>query len=109
MDVIAQCDRAVLMTLGKEGPLRGIIDLSAVDAVDIPGDRLMERARQPPMAAGHERIFVATTPSALGFAHAYAALQRDFGGVGPRIIGTRSEACRLLGVTDPTFEPLPLP
>ena len=109
LDEIAQCDRAVMLTLGREGPVRGIIDLTEVDAVDIPEDRLRERAQQPPMAAGQERIFVATSPSALAFAHSYAAIQRAFGSVDLRIVGTRSEAYRLLGLHQPTFEPLQLP
>lgn len=109
LDSIARCDRAVMMILGQEGLVRGIIDLSEVDAVDIPQDRLEARARQPPMLAGHERIFVANRPAALAFAETYTTLQRDFGGVAPQIVATRAEACRLLGSIDPRFEPLPLP
>jgi hypothetical protein len=109
LDEIAQCDRAVMLTLGREGPVRGIIDLTDVNAVDIPEDRLRERARQPPMAAGQERIFVATSPSALAFAYSYAAIQREFGSIGLQIVGTRSEACQRLGLHHPTFEPVPLP
>src|SRR5262249_44173561 len=109
LDVIARCDRAVMMILGREGPVRGILDFSAVDAVDIPADRLKARAQQPPMAAGHERIFVATKPSALAFAQTYAALHGEFSGTAPRIVSTRSDAYALLGLTNPKFEPLELP
>ncbi|HSI02704.1 MAG TPA: hypothetical protein VLA02_19030 [Reyranella sp.] len=98
-----------MLTLGREGPVRGIIDLSEIDFVDIPAEDLKERARQPPMAAGQERIFVATTPSALAFARTYAAIQRDFCGIDLQIVGTRSDACRLLGADDAKFEPLLLP
>lgn len=109
LDEIARCDRAVMLTLGREGPVRGIIDLSDVEAVDLPKDRLKERAHQPPMAAGQARIFVATKPAALAFAHFYAAAQREFSGEGPYVVGTRAEAYRILGLTDPKFEPLDLP
>jgi hypothetical protein len=109
LDDIAQCDRAVMLTLGREGPFRGIIDLSEVEVVDLPDDQLTKRARQPPMAAGHARIFVAPTPATLDFARSYSATQRAFGGAGPEVASTRGEACRLLGLTDPRFEPLELP
>jgi hypothetical protein len=108
LDDIARCDRAVMLTLGREGPVRGIIDLSEVETVDLADDRLMERARQPPMAAGQSRIFVATKPATLDFARAYSMTQREFGGVGPHVVGTRAEAYRLLGLIDPRFEPLEL-
>jgi hypothetical protein len=109
LEAIAQCDRAVMMTLGREGPVRGIIDLTAVDAVDIPADRLRQRAQQPAMAAGQERIFVATSPSAIAFCETYSAIQRIFGSVDIQIVATRAEACRLLGLSAPNFEPLRLP
>jgi hypothetical protein len=32
----------------------------------------------------------------------------DFGSTGLRIVGTRADACRLLGLSDPTFESLQL-
>lgn len=109
LDDIARCDRAVMLTLGREGPVRGIIDLSEVEAVDLPDDQLTRRARQPPMAAGHARIFVASTPATLDFARSYSATQREFGGVGPQVASTRGEAYSLLGLTDPKFEPVDLP
>lgn len=109
LDDIARCDRAVMLTLGREGPVRGIIDLSDVVTVDLPDDQLIGRARQPPMAAGQTRIIVATKPAALDFARFYSATQREFGGVGPQVVGTRAEAYRILGLIDPKFEPLDLP
>lgn len=109
LDEIARCDRMVLLTLGREGPLRGIIDLTEVDAVDIPEDHLRLRAQQPPMAAGQQRIFVATRPSTLAFARTYTALQREFGSLGLEIATSRADAYRLLGVDRPRFERLQLP
>ena len=98
-----------MLTLGREGPVRGIIDLSDVVMVDLPQDQLISRARQPPMAAGKARIVVATTPAVLDFARSYSAAQREFGGVGPQVVSTRADAYRILGLVDPKFEPLELP
>jgi hypothetical protein len=109
MDDIARCDRAVMLTLGREGPVRGILDLSEVETVDLPLDRLIARARQPPMAAGQARVFVATKPATLDFARSYSAMQRDFGCDGPQVVSTRPDAYKILGLIDPTFEPLELP
>ena len=108
LDVIAECDRAVMLTLGREGPVHGIIDLTEVDAVDIPAEALKQRAQQPPMVAGQKRVFVATSPATRAFVEAYTALHRAFGSDGLQIAGTRADACRLLGLKDPTFEPLHL-
>jgi hypothetical protein len=109
LDEIARCDRVVMLTLGREGPVRGIIDLTEVDAVDIPEDLLRMRARQPPMAAGQERVFVATNPSTIAFARTYTALQREFGSSGLEIVTSRADAHRLLGMNRPRFEPLQIP
>ena len=109
LDDIVQCDRAVMLTLGREGPVRGIVDFSEVETVDLPIERVLERARQPPMAAGKPRVFVATKPTTLYFARSYAATQRDFGSDGPQVVGTRAEAYEILGLIDPKFEPLELP
>lgn len=106
---IVRCDRAVMLIIGREGPVRGIIDFSDVETVDLRDSRLRERARQPPMAAGHERVFVASRRPALDFAHLFAAMHREFGGVKLHVVGTRAEACKILGVVDPRFEPLELP
>jgi hypothetical protein len=109
LDEIARCDRMVMLTLGREGPVRGILDLSEVDSVSIPDDRLRMRARQPPMVAGRERVFVATNPSTLAFARTYTAIQREFGSTGLEIVTRRVDAYRLLGLDRPRFEPLQPP
>ena len=109
VDDIARCDRAVMLLLGREGPLRGIIDLTEIETVDLRADQLKARARQPPMVAGQARLFVATSPTVLDFARAYSATQREFGADPPQIVGTREEAYRILGLMDPMFEPLELP
>ncbi|HSI01809.1 MAG TPA: hypothetical protein VLA02_14485 [Reyranella sp.] len=109
LEDIAGYDRAVMLTLGREGPVRGIIDLSDIDAVAVPHDRLRDWARQPPMVVGQERIFVATKPATLAAARSYSALQRNFGGIGPQIVATRCDAYELLGLVDPKFEALVIP
>jgi hypothetical protein len=52
VDDIAQCDRAVMLVLRREGPIHGIIDLTDVNAVELTQDQLIHRASQPPIAAG---------------------------------------------------------
>jgi hypothetical protein len=108
LDDIAECDRAVLMALGREGPIRGLIDLSDVETVDISSEQILQRARQPAMVAGQTRIFVATKPAALAFARAYSAAQQEFNGGGPQVVGSLADAYRLLGLVDPAFEPVEL-
>src|SRR5262245_61350751 len=101
LDDIAQCDRAVMLILGREGPVRGIIDLSDVDIIDLTDDQLAGRAQQPAMAAGQARIFVAKKPAALAFAQSYVVMQRDFGSIGPQTVATLAEAFALLRMMEP--------
>ena len=106
---IAECDRAVLLTLGREGPVRGLIDFSDVETVEVSVDQSLRRAQQPAMVAGQTRVFIAAKPAALAFARSYVAAQHEFNGYGPQVVGTRDEAYRILGLVDPRFEPVDLP
>jgi hypothetical protein len=107
-DDIDRVDKAVMTMIGRAGPVRGILDFSDVDAMDIPAERLAERARQPQIAAGQERVFVASKPLVLSMAEAYAARQHAFGAMAPHIVGTLAEAYTLLGLVTPRFEPMDL-
>src|SRR4051812_44825426 len=104
MDDIQLCDRAVLLMVGRVGPVRGILDFTAVDAIDIAQARLAERARQPQIAAGQERVFVVSNPALMSMAERYAATQGAFGNMAPRIVGTLVEAYTLLEMDRPAFE-----
>ena len=101
-------DRAVMLIIGREGPIRGILDFTDVETIEVSRARLAERARQPQIAAGQERVFVANKPHILAAAHVYATLQYEFGSMAPRIVSTLAEASALLGMQEPRFDPVDL-
>jgi hypothetical protein len=88
----------------RGGAVRGLLDFTAVDAIDIAQARLAERARQPQIAAGQERVFVVSEPALMSMAERYAATQGAFGNMAPRIVGTLAEAYTLLAMDRPEFE-----
>jgi hypothetical protein len=77
--------------LGRAGPIRGILDFTDVEAIAVSRERLVERAGQPQIAAGQERVFVADKPHILAAAQVYAMLQQELGSMAPRIVSTLAE------------------
>lgn len=105
-DDIDITDRAVLLFMGRQGPVRGILDFSDVDSVEASRDQLAERARQPQMAAGQQRLFVVNKPHLLALAQSYVMVQQERGIMAPRIVPTLAAATALLGMPAPRFEPV---
>jgi hypothetical protein len=105
-DDVAALDAEVLRLVAREGPLRGILDLTAVDAVAISDYRLAIRGQQPSMIPGNNRVFVAPQPEINRLCRDFASLQRVAGSGEPRVVTTLKEAYAALGITDPQFEPV---
>jgi hypothetical protein len=106
-DDIESADAAVMLLMGRHGPFRWIIDFSDCSSIEVPLHLLAQRARQPLVAAGQDRIFVARDPTIVELAHTYATVQREFSEA-PRIASSLSEACKLLQMESPQFEAISL-
>ena len=52
-------DKAVGRFVARNGLARGIMDYTAVEAVDIPIEVVVERSSQPPLLPGQARVIVA--------------------------------------------------
>jgi hypothetical protein len=99
-------DKAAARFVAKNGLARGIMDFTAVEAVDVPMDYVLERTQAPPVLPGQARVIVASREPAYSFNRIVAAHQLYNRKVEPLLVGTLEEAYRALSITDPAFEPL---
>lgn len=90
----------------SEGPTRGLLDFSHIEAVDIPIETLKKTGAQPQNIAGQVRVYVIPNDGHFGDARVFSAYQDNSGNVAPHIVRTMAEAHRLLQITDPSFQPL---
>ena len=99
-------DRAVARFVARHGLARGIMDYSAVEAIDVPMDYILKRAQAPPVLAGQARVIVAPREPAYSLNRVVAAHQLYSRKVEPLLVGSLEEAYRALAISDPAFEPL---
>ena len=89
-----------------EGPVRSILDFTAVQTVAVPATLLIQRGRQPQIFSGQRSAIVAPQNEVYDLARSYANLQRDFGNFEPLIVQSFDEALRALRLNKPKFQPL---
>jgi hypothetical protein len=78
-----------------------------VEANAAPQTFLTWHGRLPQILLGQERVIVAPQQWSYELACAYAAQQRDFGNLEPRVVRSLAEACHLLGIERPDFQSVP--
>ena len=103
---IAELDNAIVRFAVDHGPAHGILDFSAVVAVSVPMNRLLQRARQPAINPTHRRVIVASDAEMHRLALQFSMEQTLAGAAGPLVVATMDEALQALGVAEPAFEPL---
>ena len=89
-----------------EGPVRSILDFTAVQTVAVPATLLIQRGRQPQIFSGQRSAIVAPQNEVYDLARSYANLQRDFGNVEPLVVQSFDEALRAFHLKTPKFQPL---
>jgi hypothetical protein len=104
----ANLDPALAHFLSNQGQphgdrVRGLYDLSAVEAMAVPQSKVAERASQPPIVR-RLRVVVAPRNAGEDFGHTYRLHQRLAADSEPVIVPTLEAAYELLGLSDPTFE-----
>lgn len=97
-------DRAVARFVARHGLMRGIMDFSAVDSIDVPIDRLVRRAHEPPLLPGQARVIVAPGAAAYEMNRVIVAHQLYVRKVEPLLVRTLEEAYRALAMDRPSFE-----
>jgi hypothetical protein len=99
-------DKAAARFVARNGLARGIMDFTAVEAIDVPMNYVLERTQAPPVLPGQARVIVAPREPAYSLNRIVAAHQLYNRKVEPLLVGTLEEAYRALSITDPAFEPL---
>jgi hypothetical protein len=105
---IALRDNAVRRFVAKNGLVRGLMDYSAVDSIDIPLDLLIQRAHEPGILTGHQRVIVAPSELAYSFNRLVAAHQLFARKVEPVLVRSVSDAFGVLRMIDPAFSSIGL-
>ncbi len=105
-DDIVLRDRAAARFVARHGLMRGLMDFSGMEAVDMPIDRLVRRAHEPPVLPGQARVILAPEPLGYELNRVVIAHQLYSRKVEPLLVRTRAEAYEALGLVDPTFEPV---
>ena len=101
---IVQLDRSVIEFVARQGPVRGLLDFSNVEAFAVSHTLLVERGRLVAIMPSQERVIVAPNAEIYELARSYASQQRDFGNLEPRVVLSLCDAYRLLGLDKPDFQ-----
>jgi hypothetical protein len=104
---VESLDRTLTAFISRHGFARRIFDFSLVEANAAPQTFLTWHGRLPQILLGQERVIVAPQQWSYELACAYAAQQRDFGNLEPRVVRSLAEACHLLGIERPDFQSVP--
>ena len=99
-------DRQVAAFVARNGLARGLMDYTAVTAVDIPMDVIVRRAQGAPMLPGQARVIVAPHEPSYSLNRVVAALQYYSRKVEPVLVKSVEDACYALGSN--RFEFLPV-
>jgi hypothetical protein len=97
-------DRAVARFVARHGLMRGIMDFTAVDTIEVPIDRLVRRAHEPPLLPGQARVIVAPGDAAYEMNRVMIAHQLYVRKVEPLLVRSLDEAYRALAMDRPSFE-----
>jgi hypothetical protein len=104
LSAAAESARALMK---REGPVRGLIDFSDVQTIDVSIEHFVSRARKPAVLADGERVYVMPRPDLYGLGRMYGTYQGLAGNREPSVVRTLAEAYVSLGLTEPDFRPVP--
>lgn len=105
-DLLREWDQAVVGFTARKGPNHGLVDFSKVEAIAVPLSRLAIRGRQPQISPAWERVIVAPRPDLAEWVRTFSEYQSAAGNRPPVVVASMQEAHRVLGLTDPVFEPV---
>ena len=87
-------------------PVRGILDFTHISKIEVTSEQVAGRGQQPQVNPGQQRVYVAPTPEMYGLCRMFAAYQAFQGFPEADIVRSMQEACALLCIDQPTFEPV---
>lgn len=105
---MASAQAVVRAFVEKEGPIRRILDLTAVETIAIPDSVAVHRAKTQPVTTDNTvaRVMVAPTDFLFARCRQFAAFQETQGVAQPPIVRSRALAYAELGLSDPDFQPI---
>ena len=105
---IAEHDRAALLFLAglfaSERQVRGLYDLSQVEALAVPISKITQRGQRPAIIDGYRVVVAPASAAGLDFVRQIVNELRAAGHREPVIAETLEEAYRLLGLENPQFD-----
>jgi hypothetical protein len=101
LDMYAAAGRFV----AARGAYRGILDLAAVECVDVSNAFVVYQAHAIPALAGQRRVLAAPSDELFGLCRMFAAHQESQGD-GPAVVRSLAEAYALLDIATPDFCPI---
>jgi predicted RNA-binding Zn-ribbon protein involved in translation (DUF1610 family) len=99
-------DKAVGRFVERNGLARGIMDFTAVEAVDIPIEVVVQRSSRPGLLRGQARVIVAPREPLWAMNRIFAAHRLFRQGEEPLLVRSIEEAYQALSMVDPVFEPV---
>jgi hypothetical protein len=94
--------------VAREGTMRFICDMTAVETIPIPTAQLVGYAQKVAPLGADQKIYVAADRLVFGLCRQYATIQRHAGNREPAVLESLDEAYRTFAITDPEFEPIRL-
>ncbi len=106
LDDIVVRDRAAERFVARHGLVRGLMDFTGVKSIEVPIDRVVKRAHEPPVLPGQPRVIVAPDPLTYELNRVVIAHQLYSRKVEPLLVRTIEEAYAALELVEPRFEPI---
>lgn len=104
-DVVVR-DRAVARFVTQHGLVRGIMDFTEVETIDMPMELIVARAQGKPLLPGQMRVIVAPDNHVYGLTRIIAAHQAYVRNVEPLLVRTLEDAYRAMEIEEPDFRSL---
>lgn len=105
LEDIVVWERQVARFAERNGPVRGLMDFSLITAVDVSMDTIVRRA-QGTMLPGTLKVLVAQAEPGYSLCRVIAAHHCFEHKVEPAIVASLGDACCVLDVLDPDFQPV---
>ncbi len=104
-ETLAEMQDAVRRFAAAEGPCHGILDLSAVEEVNVTSDFIAAFGRQRAVLHGRRRILVAPKDEVFGLSRMFGLNQAETGEE-PLVVRSLPDAFAALGVAVQDFAPV---
>jgi hypothetical protein len=104
---IATLAAAVADFKTREGVVRGLVDFTDVEVIDVTLAAMTRAAQErPQIMTGQDRVYVIPQALLFGMTRVFGTYQSLGGFIEPQIVRTMAEAYAALDLADPDFRPI---